>query len=198
MSLARIRQRLFDPVDVAGLAVFRIIFGALMRVVGALLAHGGVVREIEPHSFRAVNDSVRAFLAEDLFYRWADTTLALATDSATAAAVADQYERVIVMDSAAVARRMALLHDDRSLLWYRGYVQSDTLAAALDEVLAHFDAELHVVGHTPVTTIAERYGGKLLAVDLEDPALEMLLLVRAGSGPHRAWRLGIEGPPEPL
>lgn len=170
----------------------------LMRVDGALLAHGGVVPEIGPHSVAAVNDSVRAFLAEDLFYRWADTTLALATDSATAEAVRDQYEQVIVMDSATVARRMALIHDERSLLWYRGYVQSDTLGAALDRALDNFDARVHVVGHTPVPTIDELYDGRLLAVDLEDPALEMLLLTLDEHGRHRAWRLGLEGPPEPL
>jgi len=170
----------------------------LMRIDGALLAHGGVVPEITPHAVAAVNDSVRAYLAEDLFYRWGDTTVALATDSAIAEAVRDQYAEVIVMDSSAVARRMALIFDERSLFWYRGYVQLDTLGAALDRALANFDAEVHIVAHTPVPAVGSRYDGRLLAVDLEDAASEMLLLTRDAQGRYRAWRAKLTGPPEPI
>jgi len=170
----------------------------VMHIDDALLAHGGVVPEIEPHSASAVNDSLRAYLAEDLFYRWADTTVALATDSVVAESVRDQYAEVIVMDSAAVARRMALIFDERSILWYRGYVQADTLDAELDRALANFGARVHIVGHTPVPTVATRYGGRLFAVDLEDAALEMLLLTRDPSGDYRAFRMGLAGPPEPI
>lgn len=170
----------------------------LMRIDGALLAHGGVVPEITPHAVAAVNDSVRAYLAEDLFYSWGDTTVALATDSAIAEAVRDQYAEVIVMDSSAVARRMALLFDERSLLWYRGYVQVDTLDAALDRALANFDAEVHIVAHTPVPAVGSRYDGRLLAVDLEDAASEMLLLTKDARGGYRAWRAKLSGPPEPI
>jgi hypothetical protein len=170
----------------------------LMRIDGALLAHGGVVPEISPHSVRAVNDSVRAFMTEDLFYRWADPTVALANDSATAEAVRDQYAQVIVMDSASVARRMAMIFDERSIFWYRGYVQSDTLDAALGRVLENFDASVHIVGHTPVPEVGPLYGGRLLAVDLEDAASEMLLLVRDGGGEYHIWRMHLDGDPEPL
>lgn len=62
-----------------------------------------------------------------------------------------------------------------------------------------FEADLHVVGHTPVTSIESRYGGELIPVDLFEPAAELLLLVRDEglSGYHR-WRFGLEGPPQPL
>jgi hypothetical protein len=170
----------------------------LMLVDGALMAHGGVVPELQPHSVAAVNDSLRAYLAEDLFYRWADTTVALATDSATAEAARDQYAEIIVMDSASVARRMALIFNERSILWYRGYVQEDTLSDALDEALAHFDADLHVVGHTSLPTITSRYEGRLLAVDLEDHARELLLIVRDAAGSRELWVIGLEGAPRRL
>lgn len=168
----------------------------LMRIDGALMAHGGVVPEIEPHSVAAVNDSIRAYLAEDLFYRWADASVALVNDSAMAEAVKDDYSTVIVMDSAAVARRMGLLFDERSIVWYRGYVQLDTLGAALDRVLDNFDAEFHVVGHTPVPEVGSRYDGKLLGVDLEQAASEMLLLTRDAEGVDERWRFKLTGPPE--
>jgi len=170
----------------------------LMRIDGALLAHGGVSAEIEPHSVAALNDSVRAYIAEDLFYRWADPTFAFANDSATAEAARDEYADVIVIDSASVARRMALLFDESSIFWYRGYMQSNALGAELDRVLRSFDAELHVVAHTPVPSIASRYDGKLLAVDMEDPAIEMLLLTKDDEGRYRKFRFGLTGEPEPL
>ena len=171
----------------------------VMKVNGVLLAHGGVGPGSSPRSVEAVNDSMRTFMSEDLFYRWADTTLALATDSATAERVADQYESVIVMDPAAVARRRGILFDETGILWFRGYVESDTLTVALDGVLEEFGAEIHVVAHTPVSTVGARYDGKLLAVDLERPATEMLLLVRdVEGGGYQRWRVSLDAPPEPF
>ena len=186
--------------DIRGTVLGRWLTGrpGLMRIDGALLAHGGVVPEIRPHSVPAVNDSLRAFMGEDLFYRWADSTLALTTDPATAEAVKDQYDRVILMDSASLARRTALIFDERSILWYRGYVQSDTLSPELGEALSNFGADVHIVGHTPVPGVSLRYDGRLIAVDLEEPAREMLLLTRDASGERRAFRATLEGPPEPL
>lgn len=171
---------------------------SVMKVDGVLLAHGGVSAQMQPHSVSALNDSLRAFMAEDLFYRWADTTMAFTTDSAIAESVAAQYDTIIVMDSTAVARRMSLVFDETSVFWYRGFVQSDTLEAALDSALAHFGARLHVVGHTPVPTITSRYEGKLIDVDMEDPAIEMLLLTKDEQGRYQRWRYRLRGPPEPL
>ena len=81
----------------------------VMKVNGVLLAHGGVAPGSSPRSIETVNDSMRTFMSEDLFYLWGDTTMALVNDSAAAERVADQYSSVIVMDPAAVARRTAIL-----------------------------------------------------------------------------------------
>jgi hypothetical protein len=170
----------------------------LMKVNEVLLAHGGVAADsVPPRTVEAVNDSLWTFMSEDLFYRWADTTLALVTDSVTALQVEAQYTRVIIMDAAAIARRMGLLFDERGILWFRGYVESDSLTAELEHVLDEFGAEIHIVAHTPVTSIQARYDGKLLAVDLERAAAEMLLLVwDAGGDGYKRWRVSLEGPPE--
>ncbi len=171
----------------------------LMRVDGVLLAHGGVVPGSYPRSVEAVNDSMRTYMSEDLFYRWADSTLALVTDSAAAERVADQYTNVIIMDADAFARRSGFIFEEESILWFRGYVESDALTAALDAVLDEFGAEIHVVAHTPVSTLESRYDGKLLAVDLERAATEMLLLVRnTGDGGYHRWRVRLNGPLEPF
>ena len=171
----------------------------LMRIDEVLLAHGGVVPGSNPRSVEAVNDSMRTFMSEDLFYQWADTTLAVVTDSATAERAADQYGTVIVMDSVAFARRSRFIFEEESILWFRGYVESDTLTSALDSVLDEFRAEIHVVAHTPVSTLESGYDGKLLAVDLQRPATEMLLLVRsAGEAGYQRWRVSLNAPLEPL
>jgi hypothetical protein len=171
---------------------------SVMRVDGVLLAHGGVPPDVEPRSVAALNDSLRTFMSEDLFYRWADTTMAFTSDSALAAAAAGQYDTIIVMDSTALARRTSMVFDENSVFWYRGYVQSDTLEAALDSALTRFGARVHVVGHTPVPTITSRYEGKLIDVNMEDPAIEMLLLTKDDQGRYQRWRYRLQGPPEPL
>ena len=171
----------------------------VMKVNRVLLAHGGVAPGSSPRSVEAVNDSMWTFMSEDLFYHWADTTLALVTDSTTGKQLEDQYERVIVMDPAAVERRAELLFNETGILWFRGYVESDALTAELDGVLAEFGAEVHIVAHTPVRSIQSRYDGKLLAVDLERPATEMLLLVwDPGEDRYQRWRVGLDAPPEPF
>ena len=106
---------------------------------------------------------------------------------------------MIVLDSLAFVRRSDFLFDEESILWFRGYVQSDRWTSALDDVLDEFGAEIHVVAHTPVPTLESRYGGKLLAVDLEQAATEMLLLVRgAGGDGYSRWRVSLSGPLEPF
>ncbi|MEX1256698.1 MAG: metallophosphoesterase [Gemmatimonadota bacterium] len=172
---------------------------AVMWVDGVLLAHGGVAPSVLETSVEMLNDSIRAFLHDEIFYRWADSTVAVVTDRAAVPFLRDQYDEVIVTDSAALARRYELVFQEESVLWYRGYVNQDTLGPALDAVLERFDAHLHVVGHTPLPSIEGRYEGRLVAVDLLEPATELLLLVRdASGGRHRSWRIGVEGPPEPL
>jgi hypothetical protein len=169
---------------------------ALMKVNEVLLAHGGVAPSSSPRSVESVNDSLHAYMSEDLFYHWADTSLVVVTDSETAAA---RYETVLVMDSVAFARRTQMIFEPSSILWFRGYVESDTLTADLEDVLEEFGVRIHAVAHTPVTTIESRYDGKLIAVDLERAATEMLLLEWDEEGRRvRRWKLRLEGPPEPL
>ena len=169
----------------------------LMLVNEVLLAHGGVDSGWSPCSVEAANDLLRAFMSEGLFYLWADTTLVLVTDSETARRVADQYSRVIVMDSPALARRTGLLFDENGIFWFQGYVQSDTLTWGLDGVLDEFGAGVHAVAHTPVGSMEACYDGKLLAVDLQRPVTEILLLVwDSDGGRYQRWRATLDGPPE--
>ncbi|MEJ2370452.1 MAG: hypothetical protein P8Y07_06360, partial [Gemmatimonadales bacterium] len=124
-----------------------------------------------------------AFMSEELFRRWGQPP--------------DSTLPPIVMDSLAADRRIDFFFGENSVVWYRGSVMADTLQAALREVLALHDSDVHVVGHTALDEIEIRYDGALLAVDLNSAAGQLLLLVLEDDG-LRALRYGSEGPPEPL
>ena len=155
----------------------------LIRIGEVLLAHGGVGRDFAVYSLQAFDDTLAAFMSEEVFYRWslpADTVLPR-----------------IVMDSTALERRLDFFFGENSVFWHRSYVQADTLHEELRRVLDRFESELHVVAHTPAHDIARRYEGKLLAVDLNAPATQLLFLSQE-AGRLRPFRYGTEGPPEPL
>ena len=158
---------------------------ALLRIDDALFAHGGVTPEYATYSLRDFQDSLTTFLSEELFLHWTDSVYW--EDSASVAA----------FDSAALLRRYRFFFVPASVFWYRGYVRSDTLAAPLSAVLRHFESVVHVVGHTPLPAIVERYEGSLIAVDLDQPATQMLLLVRSEQGLKR-YRYTLSGSVEPL
>lgn len=161
----------------------------LMRLDDVLLAHGGVSPAYAGYTLRDVQDSLARFMDEELFLHWHAPD-----DDEFWAAFAETTE----LDSAAVARRYDFFFSDESILWYRGLVQSDTLDTHLTRVLERHESSLHVVGHSLVQRIEPRYGGRLIAVDVQPPAAELLLLVRDGKGGWRRLRLPAVGPPAPL
>jgi hypothetical protein len=152
---------------------------AVLRIGDVLFAHGGVSTDYAEWSVEQHLDTLQAYVREELFSRWADTTF------------------VPPMDSVTVQRRIDFFWGDRSVFWYRGYVQSDSLSDDLGRVLDRFDARLMVVGHTPLPTITQRYGGRLIDVNPSPFASEALLLVRTRDGWDRL-RIREQGPPEPL
>jgi hypothetical protein len=153
---------------------------ALLKIDDILFAHAGVSPAFMDYSIESFDDSLAAFISEPLFYYWSDTTVT-----------------VTPMDSATLARHIDFFFAENSIFWYRDYVLTDTLQDALAAVLDRFDARLHVVGHTPVPHIQQRYDSVLIAVDLEEAASEMLLLARTGTDYDR-YLCRLEGPAEPL
>jgi len=153
----------------------------LIRIGRVLLAHGGVATAYADYSLQAFDDSLAAFMSEELFHRWGQPP--------------DSTLPPIVMDSVAADRRIDFFFGENSVFWYRGYVEADTLQTALRDVLARHESDVHIVGHTPLDAIEDRYGGALLAVDLWSAAGQLLLLVNEDHG-LRAFRYGSRGPPE--
>lgn len=153
---------------------------AALQIDDVLLAHGGIGPAYRDYGIPALNDSLRAWVAEDLFRYWADSTVEVAP-----------------MDSVAIARRYRFLFEDQGPFWYRGYANADSLGATLDRVLEAHDARLHVIAHTPGASIRQKYGGRLILTDLNEPASEGLLLIRSGDGYERQV-VRLEDPPRPL
>jgi len=150
-----------------------------LMVDGVLFAHGGISTDYLGWSLEALRDTLGALLRSDLFYATGDPLANLPADTARARRI-DEF-----------------VNGDRSIFWYRGYVESDTLADALSLVLRHFGARALVVGHTPVKTIHLRYGGWLAATNTAPNAAELLLITRRGAT-LQGWRYRAAGPPEPL
>ena len=134
-----------------------------------LVAHGGITPAHLP--LEALDDSLRTYVSEELFHKWADSTAA-----------------PIAMDSATYQRRENFFFDRGSVFWHRAYVQTDTATATLDEMLRLAEADLLVVGHTPVATMHARYDERVIAAHTPRFGAELLLLVRDGDG-YRRYRV---------
>lgn len=159
---------------------------ALLRIGDALLAHGGVGPRYLGYGLGELDDTLRLYMEEDVFTRWWD----------------DEYlgtwAEETTLDSAAVDRRWDFFNHPESVFWYRDLVRSDTLGQYLGTVLERFRSSVHVVAHTPLDHIEERYDGRLIAVDLENAASELLLLARNEDGGWDRLKIGLEGPPRPI
>jgi hypothetical protein len=141
---------------------------AAIQVGRVLIAHGGLSPEHVQPSLQALDDTLRTYVGEELFHKWADSTAA-----------------PIAMDSLAYQRREDFFFAPNSVFWYRAYVQTDTAGAELDEVLRLRDADLLVVGHTSVTEMHARYDGRLIPAHTPRFGSELLLLVRGPGGLRR-------------
>jgi hypothetical protein len=148
----------------------------VVRVGRVLVVHGGITPEHARHSLQQLNDTLAAYMREDLFYHWNDSTAQVQVDSAT------------------FQRRVDFIWDENSLFWHRGYVLTDTLTTQLDQVLQRLDADVLVVGHTATPTIEARYGGRVIAAHSQKFGAELVLLVRTPAGYDR-FRVGQPGPP---
>lgn len=76
--------------------------------------------------------------------------------------------------------------------WYRGFVKYDTLEPQLDAMLRKYKSKIHVVAHTPLESITQRYGGKLLTTDLKEAATELLFLER-NKNKYKRYKINSEG-----
>ena len=151
----------------------------VMQIGDLLLVHGGVSGDYAGETAQSLNQKMAKYVAHDLFSAHVDTTM-----------------RVRV-DSAYYAEWNNFFWGERSVFWYRGYVESDTTGEELSRVLASFKADAMVIGHTPTPTIHTRFGGKLILAHPRQAGTEMLLVV--GQGKERELqRIVATGPPQSI
>ena len=151
----------------------------VMQIGDLLLVHGGVSGDYAAETAQTLNQKMAKYVAHDLFTAHVDTTMK------------------VRVDSAYYAEWNNFFWGERSVFWYRGYVESDTTGDELARVLASFKADAMVIGHTPTPTIHTRYGGKLILAHPRQPATEMLLVVGQGAQ-RRLQRFVAAGPPQPI
>jgi hypothetical protein len=147
---------------------------AVTRIGRVLITHGGVSDAQRALSLQQIDDTLRTYMGEELFYRWTDTT------------------HVVNLDSASFKRRADFFFDTASVFWYRGYVQNDSLSAQLDDVLRRYDADVLVVGHTATPTATALYDGRVIAAHTRQYGGELVLLVGRGRGEYTRYRVGGE------
>jgi hypothetical protein len=141
---------------------------AAIRIDDVLFAHGGMGPRYAGYGLETLQDTLRLYMGEELFSNWYN----------------DEF--------------LTFFNDPESVFWYRDLVQTDTLGSYLDTVLKRFKSRVHVVGHTPLDRIEERYDGRLIAVDMKEAATELLLLVRNDGDGWDRMKLGLEGPPRSI
>lgn len=151
----------------------------ILRIDRLLFVHGGVSSDYGEYTVQAHADSVSAQMGRELFYAQADTTARIQVDSLTLAHFEDFF------------------WGERSVFWYRGYAQSDTLGNELDGVLRQFKADVQLIGHTAQPKIQQKYNGKLILVHPSEPGTEILLLTRGVAG-YVGERIALTGERETL
>ena len=131
---------------------------AVLKIDGVIFAHGGLVLEAK---IDEINDQTYDLLQKEAFIHLKDEN--------------PNFEEI---DKEDFTEADNFFYNSYSPFWYRGYVKYDTTGNYLDYILARNKGRLHVVGHTSLPNIEERFKGKLIATNVHEAGSEMLLLVR--------------------
>ena len=133
---------------------------SVLKIDNAIFAHGGIL-DLGTSSLDIFNEQAYTYMKDSLFLK------VMSNDSTEVSYAYEKWEKMSYFFYAEV-----------SPYWYRGYVNSDTLDLQLDAMLKKYKSKVHIVAHTPLPTITQKYDGKLLTTDLEDAATQLLLLVK--------------------
>lgn len=133
---------------------------SVLKIDQLLLTHGGVV-DLGTNNISIFNKKAKTYIKDPLF-------LELMKDSIDS----------LKYDIHKWNEMRHFFYSAESPYWYRGYVLSDTLEPQLDKMLQRYKSKIHIVAHTPLESISEKYHGKLITTDLNKAATQLLLLVK--------------------
>ena len=133
---------------------------SVLKIDKNLLAHGGVV-DLGTNSIPEFNQKVQTYMQDPMFLE-----------------IMQDYPDSTKYNPQAWRDMNYFFYNENSPFWYRGYVNYDTLGPQLNSMLKKYKSKVHIVAHTPLETITQKYEGKLLTTDLNEAATQLLLLVR--------------------
>lgn len=152
-------DRLFHPID-SYLGAWLRTKVSILKIDQIVFAHGGVL-DLGPFTLQSFNKQAYEYMKDPIY-------LDLMKDHPdTTRYASEQWYKM-----------RDFFYYENGPYWYRGYVKYDTLGPQLDAMLNKHKSKIHVVAHTPLETITQRYNGKLLTTDLKEAATELLLLER--------------------
>lgn len=147
---------------------------SLLKIDQMVMAHGGIL-DIGPISLEEFNNKAYYFMQEPMY-------LDMMKDDPDST----RYDPMHWYEM------RSFFYHRESPYWYRGYVNYDTLGPQLNAMLRKHDSKFHVVAHTPLETITQKYEGKLLTTDLNDAATQLLLMVRQRNK-YKRYKIDSEG-----
>lgn len=147
---------------------------SVLKIGKVVFAHGGIL-DLGPITLEEFNNKAYFFMQEPMYL-----------DMMNAAPDSTKY------DPDHWYEMRYFFYNSEGPYWFRGYVNSDTLGPQLNTMLNKYSSKIHVVAHTTVETITERYDGKLLTTDLYDAATELLLLSRERNR-YKRFKIDSEG-----
>jgi len=147
---------------------------SVLKIDKVVFAHGGIL-DIGPISLEEFNNKAYYYMKEPMYLE-----------------LMKEYPDSTKYDPDHWYQMSYFFYNSEGPYWFRGYVNSDTLSPQLNSMLNKFNSKIHVVAHTTVETITERYDGKLLTTDLDDAATELLLLVR-NKNKYKRYKIDSEG-----
>ncbi|MDO6446361.1 metallophosphoesterase [Colwellia sp. 1_MG-2023] len=123
----------------------------------------------------------------------------LAKEKRSLSAINQVFKANLVMDELASPREGwgEYLHKSNGPIWYRGYFKDNGASAQeIDLLLAHFDIDYLVVGHTSQKQVETRHQGKVIAIDssIKKGRYGELLFVEG----DKKWRGSLTGEKLPL
>ena len=133
---------------------------SVLKIDKNLFAHGGIV-DLGTSSISDFNDTTHSYMLSPIFLDLGLNSIDSLPHNK------EEWEKM-----------RAFFYDERSPFWYRGYVVSDTLEIQLNAMLKKYKSDVHIVGHTPLENISQKYGSKLLTTDLNDKATQLLFIHR--------------------
>jgi hypothetical protein len=133
---------------------------SLLKIDKIVFAHGGIL-DIGPISLDEFNNKAYYYMKEPMYLD-----------------IMKESPDSLKYDSNHWLEMRYFFYNPQGPYWFRGYVNSDTLDVQLNSMLDKHSSKIHVVAHTTLETITEKYDGKLLTTDLNDAATQLLFLVR--------------------